>query len=152
MPGKVAAGHPELAARAVQVQQMHGGMSEEERGECLRPSRLLREWGWSSRWDGPGCGWGWEEAAGCGYSIMQAEAEARGQAHALARGGSGGPLRDQAEGNPQGTLAQAQSQARAVVVAQAVAQAGEHTDRLYQAYARAQARGQAECRSLGNDR
>ena len=78
-------GHPELAARAVQVKQMRGGMSEEERGEWLRSSRLLREWGWSSRWDGPGCGWGWEEAAGGGYSIMQAQAGARGRAPEQAR-------------------------------------------------------------------
>ena len=117
-------GHPKLAARAGQVKQMRGAMTAEERGEWLRSSRLLREWGWSSRWDGPGCGWGWEEAAGCGYSIMQAQAEARGRAQALARGGSGGPLRARVEGNAQGTLAQAQAQARAVVVAQAVAQAG----------------------------
>ena len=145
-------GHPELAARAVQVKQMRGGMSEEERGEWLRSSRLLREWGWSSRWDGPGCGWGWEEAAGGGYSIMQAQAEARGREQALARGGSGGPLRARVEGNAQVTLAQAQAQARALVVAQAVAQAGEHTDRLYQAQTWAQARGQAECRRVMADR
>ena len=127
-------------------------MSDEERGEWLRSSRLLREWGWSSRWDGPGCGWGWEEAAGGGYSIMQAQAEARGREQALARGGSGGPLRARVEGNAQVTLAQAQAQARALVVAQAVAQAGEHTDRLYQAQTWAQARGQAECRRVMADR
>ena len=49
-------GHPELAARAGQVKQMRGELTVEERGEWLRSSRLLREWGWSSRWDGPGCG------------------------------------------------------------------------------------------------
>ena len=44
---------------------------------------------------------------------MQAHAEARGREQALARGGSGGPLRAHVEGNAQGTLAQAQGQARA---------------------------------------
>ena len=76
----------------------------------------------------------------------------RKKQQALARGGSGGPLRAQAEGNAQGALAQAQAQARAVVVAQAVAQAREHTDRLYQARTWAQVRGQAECRRIMADR
>ena len=82
-----------MAARAGQVKQMRGELTAEERGEWLRSNRLLREWGWSSRWDGPGCGWGWEEAAGGGYSIMQAQAEARGREQALARGrgGQGAP-------------------------------------------------------------
>ena len=47
-------GHPELAARAGQVKRMQGEMTAEERGKWARSSRLLREWGWLSRWDGPG--------------------------------------------------------------------------------------------------
>ena len=86
------------------------------------------------------------------YGIMQTQAGARGWAQAWARGGSGDSLQVQADGDAQGALAQVQAQARAVVVDQAVAQAGEHTDRLYQARARAHVRRQAECRRVMADR
>ena len=64
----------------------------------------------------------------------------------------GDPLQAQAEGpgDAQGALAHDQSHvhAWAVVVAQAVAKAGQHTDRLYQVQTWAHVRGQAECRRV----
>ena len=109
-------------------------------------------------WGGPAC----EAGAVQGKTCMQGGCC---QGRACTRGGLRGcageglhagrglyPLRAHVEGNAQVTLAQAHAQARAVVVAQAVAQAGEHTDRLYQAQPWAHARGQAECRRVMSDR
>ena len=107
--------------------------------------KLLGEWGWTSRWDGPGSGWGWVEAAGPRYANMQAQAEAEGWGKACARGGPTGIT--QARGGsgahaklsaPQGgaeaqALAQAQVRERALVVAQAVVQSRVHRDGLQDA-------------------